>query len=74
MCASRRSGRGGEIVTFGVTPDHPATAYGYIHPAEPLAVEPQVRQVERFVEKRGAGPLVHRSRLSVELRQFHLPR
>ena len=41
----------GEIVTFGVTPDYPATAYGYIHPAEPLAVDPQVRRVERFVEK-----------------------
>ena len=41
----------GEIVTFGVTPDHPATGYGYIHPAEPLAVDPAVRRVERFVEK-----------------------
>ncbi len=41
----------GEIVTFGVTPDHPATGYGYIHPGEPLAVDPQVRRVERFVEK-----------------------
>ena len=41
----------GEIVTFGVTPDHPATGYGYIHPGEPLSVDPQVRRVERFVEK-----------------------
>src|SRR5271157_4131274 len=41
----------GEIVTFGVTPDHPATGYGYIHPAEPLAVDPSVRRIERFVEK-----------------------
>ena len=41
----------GEIVTFGVTPDYPTTAYGYIHPAEPLAVDPQVRRVERFLEK-----------------------
>jgi mannose-1-phosphate guanylyltransferase / mannose-6-phosphate isomerase len=41
----------GEIVTFGVTPDHPATGYGYIHPAEPLAVDPEVRRVEKFVEK-----------------------
>ena len=32
-------------------PDHPATGYGYIHPAEPLAIDPQVRRVERFVEK-----------------------
>ena len=41
----------GEIVTFGVTPDHPATGYGYIHPGEPLAIDPQVRRIERFVEK-----------------------
>jgi mannose-1-phosphate guanylyltransferase/mannose-6-phosphate isomerase len=41
----------GEIVTFGVTPDYPATGYGYIHPAEPLAIDPQVRRIERFVEK-----------------------
>ena len=41
----------GEIVTFGVKPDHPATGYGYIHPGEALAVDPKVRRVERFVEK-----------------------
>ena len=41
----------GEIVAFGVTPDRPATGYGYIHPGEPLAVDPQARRVERFVEK-----------------------
>jgi mannose-1-phosphate guanylyltransferase/mannose-6-phosphate isomerase len=41
----------GEIVTFGVTPDHPATGYGYIHPGAPLACDPQVRRIERFVEK-----------------------
>jgi mannose-1-phosphate guanylyltransferase / mannose-6-phosphate isomerase len=41
----------GEIVTFGVTPDHPASGYGYIQPAEPLELDPQVRRVERFVEK-----------------------
>ena len=29
----------GEIVTFGVTPDHPATGYGYIHPGAPLALD-----------------------------------
>jgi mannose-1-phosphate guanylyltransferase/mannose-6-phosphate isomerase len=41
----------GEIVTFGVTPDHPATGYGYIHPGGPLALDPAVRRIERFVEK-----------------------
>src|SRR3984885_14345833 len=41
----------GDIVTFGVTPDHPATGYGYIHPGAPLALDPHVRRIERFVEK-----------------------
>jgi mannose-1-phosphate guanylyltransferase/mannose-6-phosphate isomerase len=52
----------GEIVTFGVKPDHPATVYGYIHPAEPLAVDPEARRVERFVEK----PDKERARAFVE--------
>ncbi len=52
LCAQAGvAAQAGEIVTFGVTPDHPATGYGYIHAAEPLAVDPQVRRVERFVEK-----------------------
>ncbi|HZZ61801.1 MAG TPA: mannose-1-phosphate guanylyltransferase/mannose-6-phosphate isomerase [Roseiarcus sp.] len=52
LCAEAGvAAEGGEIVTFGVTPDHPATGYGYIHPAGPLPVDPQVRRVERFVEK-----------------------
>jgi hypothetical protein len=32
-----------------------STAYGYIHPAEPLAVDPRVRRAERFVEKPDDG-------------------
>jgi mannose-1-phosphate guanylyltransferase/mannose-6-phosphate isomerase len=36
------------------SPEHPATGYGYIHPGEPLAVDPEVRRVERFVEKPNA--------------------
>jgi mannose-1-phosphate guanylyltransferase / mannose-6-phosphate isomerase len=48
LCAKATAG---EIVTFGVKPDHPATGFGYIHPGEPLSVDPQVRRVERFVEK-----------------------
>jgi mannose-1-phosphate guanylyltransferase/mannose-6-phosphate isomerase len=52
LCAQAAvSAAAGEIVTFGVTPDHPATGYGYIHPGEPLAIDPKVRRVERFVEK-----------------------
>ena len=52
LCArASDAAAGGEIVTFGVTPDHPATGYGYIHPAAPLAIDPQVRRIEKFVEK-----------------------
>ena len=41
----------GHIVTFGVRPSFPATAYGYIRAGEPLAAAPGVRAVGRFVEK-----------------------
>src|SRR6202042_1125367 len=52
LCAQAYSAAAaGEIVTFGVTPDHPATGYGYIHPGAPLASDPRVRRIERFVEK-----------------------
>ncbi len=52
LCAqAHAAASSGEIVTFGVTPDHPATGYGYIHPGAPLASDPQVRRIERFVEK-----------------------
>ncbi len=63
LCAKAAvSAEAGEIVTFGVTPDHPATGYGYIHPAEPLAVDPAVRRVERFVEK----PTEERAKIFIE--------
>ena len=39
----------GRIVTFGVTPERPATEYGYINPGEAIAGE--VRSVAKFVEK-----------------------
>jgi mannose-1-phosphate guanylyltransferase/mannose-6-phosphate isomerase len=52
LCAQAyAAANAGEIVTFGVTPDHPATGYGYIHPGAPLALDPDVRRIERFVEK-----------------------
>ncbi len=52
LCAQAgKAAEAGAIVTFGVKPDHPATGYGYIHPGEPLAADPKVRRVERFVEK-----------------------
>jgi mannose-1-phosphate guanylyltransferase/mannose-6-phosphate isomerase len=52
----------GEIVTFGVRPDHPATGYGYIQPGEPLAADARIRRVVRFVEK----PNEERARTFIE--------
>jgi mannose-1-phosphate guanylyltransferase / mannose-6-phosphate isomerase len=42
---------GGSIVTFGITPDHPATGYGYIRAGAPIDAAGKVRKVEAFVEK-----------------------
>src|ERR1700760_1703085 len=39
----------GRIVTFGITPERPATEYGYINPGE--SVSGAVRAVAKFVEK-----------------------
>lgn len=41
----------GEIITFGVTPTAPSSAYGYIRPGDLLAGGPSVRRVAAFVEK-----------------------
>jgi len=41
--------RGGALVTFGITPDHPETGFGYIEMGDEVA--PGVRDVRRFVEK-----------------------
>jgi len=41
----------GSIVTFGVTPDHPATGYGYIRAGEALSANSRIRKVAAFVEK-----------------------
>ncbi len=43
--------RAGALVTFGITPSNPETAYGYICPGAPLADAPGVLAVARFVEK-----------------------
>jgi len=37
------------LITFGITPSHAETGYGYIKLAEPL--DPHVHRVERFIEK-----------------------
>jgi mannose-1-phosphate guanylyltransferase/mannose-6-phosphate isomerase len=41
----------GALVTFGITPDHPSTAYGYIEEGPALDGCDGVCRVERFVEK-----------------------
>lgn len=42
----------GRIVTFGVRPDHPSTAYGYILPDAPLGADPSAgAPVRTFREK-----------------------
>ncbi len=43
--------REGAIVTFGVRPSHPSTAYGYIELGEPLPIREGVFRLSRFVEK-----------------------
>jgi mannose-1-phosphate guanylyltransferase / mannose-6-phosphate isomerase len=39
------------LMTFGVTPSHPATEYGYIHVGDTLAQAPGCQRVAKFVEK-----------------------
>jgi mannose-1-phosphate guanylyltransferase len=45
--------RTGRIVTIGITPTHPSTAFGYIREGSGLAVDgaPRARAVAEFVEK-----------------------
>jgi mannose-1-phosphate guanylyltransferase/mannose-6-phosphate isomerase len=43
----------GRIVTFGVTPEHPSTEYGYIRPGE--AITGAIHGVAKFVEKPDAA-------------------
>lgn len=46
----------GSLVTFGVTPTHPATGFGYIKPAPaPVADWDALFRVERFIEKPDAA-------------------
>jgi len=49
--AGRSAAEAGDIVTFGIEPDHPATGYGYIA----AAPGDGVRRVERFIEKPDAA-------------------
>jgi len=45
--AGRAAAEAGDIVTFGIEPDHPATGYGYIA----AGAGKGVRRVDRFIEK-----------------------
>jgi mannose-1-phosphate guanylyltransferase / mannose-6-phosphate isomerase len=47
--AARAAAKKGNIVTFGIKPDHPATGYGYIKPGK--KVGGAAHKVEAFVEK-----------------------
>jgi mannose-1-phosphate guanylyltransferase/mannose-6-phosphate isomerase len=48
---ARAASKKGNIVTFGIKPDHPATGYGYIRPGKPVTNAAPARAVEAFVEK-----------------------
>ncbi len=39
------------LLTFGITPTHPATGYGYVQRGQPLADFPNVFRVQTFKEK-----------------------
>ncbi len=53
--AAHRVAADGAIVTFGIRPTYPATGYGYIERAEPLATMDSVYRVAAFVEKPDAA-------------------
>ena len=56
VAACRRGLEGanaGRIVTFGVTPEHPSTEYGYIRPGDTISGD--IRSVASFVEKPDAA-------------------
>ena len=48
---ARPAAEASHIVTFGLKPDHAATAYGYIRPGGALAKAAPARAVDAFVEK-----------------------
>ena len=66
----------GYIVTLGIKPTHPATGYGYIRPGALGRGGGGRRQGRGFRRKAGSGDrrTLYRRRLSVEFRQFLLPR
>lgn len=55
--ASMKASIAGNIVTFGVKPERPATEYGYISPGAPI--DGSVRSVISFVEKPDLATATH---------------
>ncbi len=53
--AARLSAESGFITTFGITPTHAATGYGYIERGAPLDAPQKAYRIERFVEKPDAA-------------------
>ncbi|EWT02771.1 mannose-1-phosphate guanylyltransferase [Intrasporangium oryzae NRRL B-24470] len=53
--------RGGELVTIGIEPTHPATGFGYIRLGKALEVSdaPSARRVDEFVEKPDSATAAH---------------
>lgn len=51
VLAASSAAKTGHIVTFGITPESPATGYGYIEGGELLDGQHSCRRITRFVEK-----------------------
>ena len=50
--AGAAAAEAGQLVTFGISPTHPETGYGYLELADPPGnAEPTVLHLQRFVEK-----------------------
>ena len=64
----------GNIVTFGVKPDAPATEYGYINPGKAIAGEVRSGRKIRRKARSGDGRRLRQGGLSLEQRQLHVPR
>ncbi|GJD60449.1 mannose-1-phosphate guanylyltransferase/mannose-6-phosphate isomerase [Methylobacterium frigidaeris] len=53
--AARAGAMAGHIMTLGIAPTNPSTAYGYIQPGSPLPGETGAHAVARFLEKPDAA-------------------
>ena len=73
--AGREAAEAGRIVTFGIKPTEPKTSYGYILPrrADRLGRRLRGRELRGKAGRRNRRALCRR-RLSVEFRQFPVPR